>query len=78
MRHDFDGWTKIARLPFPTRDCISVREVWFVSSCHSRQGNSCVRAPLRLRSNLDSQCIRSFVLFRRGHQASSESSFLYR
>jgi len=27
----------------------SVREVWFVSTCHLRQGNSCVRAPLRLR-----------------------------
>jgi len=26
----------------------SVREVWFVSTCHLRQGNSCVRAPLRL------------------------------
>jgi len=31
----------------------SVREIWFVSTCHSRQGNSCVRAPLRSRSNLD-------------------------
>jgi len=27
----------------------SVREVWFVSTCHLRQGNSSVRAPLRLR-----------------------------
>jgi len=27
----------------------SVREIWFVSTCHLRQGNSCVRAPLRLR-----------------------------
>jgi len=33
----------------------SVREIWFVSTCHSRQGNSCVRAPLRSRSNPVSQ-----------------------
>ena len=26
-----------------------VREIWFVSTCHLRQGNSCVRAPLRPR-----------------------------
>jgi len=33
----------------------SVREAWFVSTCHSRQGNSCVRAPLRSRSHLASR-----------------------
>jgi len=31
----------------------AVREIWFVSTCHSRQGISCVRAPLRPRNNLD-------------------------
>jgi len=30
----------------------SEREVWFLSTCYSRQGNPCVRAPLRSRSNL--------------------------
>ena len=34
-----------------------------------------MRAPLRSRRNLDSHCIRSFV-YRRGHHASSESSFV--
>ena len=51
----------------------SVREIWFVSTCYSRQGNSCVRAPLHSRSNLDTHCIRSFV-HRRGHITFSESS----
>ena len=31
----------------------SVREVWFASSCYSRQGNSCARASLCSRSDLD-------------------------
>jgi len=35
------------------------REIWFVSTCHSRQGNSCVRGPLRSRSHLDSHWIRT-------------------
>ena len=29
-----------------------LHEIWFVSSCHSRQRISCVRAPLRSHSNL--------------------------
>ena len=44
----------------------SVREIWFVSTCHSRQGNPCVRSPLRSRSDLDTHCFRSF---RRGQHA---------
>ena len=44
----------------------SVRDVWFASTCHSRQGNSCVHAPLRSRSKLVSLCNRCFV-DRRGH-----------
>ena len=48
----------------------SVREVWFVSTCHSRQGNSCVRAPLRSRSNLIFALLSKFCPFRRGHHVS--------
>jgi len=35
----------------------SVHEVWFVSTCHLRQGNSCVHAPA-FAHDLDSHCIR--------------------
>ena len=50
----------------------SVREVWFVSTCHLRQGNSCVRAPLRLR--MTSIRIAFGFVHRRGHHALRESS----
>jgi len=50
----------------------SVREVWFVSTCHLRQGNSCVRAPLHLR--MASIRIAFGFVHRRGHHAFSESS----
>ena len=36
-------------MPFPYSRLYSVREVWFVSTCHSRQGISCVCVPLRPR-----------------------------
>jgi len=50
----------------------SVREVWFVSTCHLRQGNSCVRAPLRLRMT-SIHIAFGFVHWRR-HHALRESS----
>jgi len=41
-------------LPFPTRDCNPWAAVTsaLYQPCHSRQGNSCVRAPLHSRSYL--------------------------
>ena len=48
---------------------------WKYLTCHSRQGNQCVRAPLRSRRDFVLHCIRSFV-HRRGHHAFRESSFV--
>ena len=44
------GWhSYTVDLPFRIMTCrflLAVREIWFVSTCHSRQGISWVRAPL--------------------------------
>jgi len=71
----------IVNIPFALRIAVSysrlysVGEVWFVTTLHWRQGNSCVRAPQRSRMASILQCIRSFV-HRRGHHAFSESGFV--
>jgi len=58
---------RITNCRFPTRDCIPYGEVWFVSKCHSRQGISCVRVPLRPRKWSRFRILLSkFCPFRRG------------
>ena len=52
---------------------VSVREIWLISTCHSRQGISCARAPLRPRNTSITHCIFGFV-HQRGHHALRESS----
>ena len=60
----YSGFNSHYELPFPYSRLYSVREVWFVSTCHSRQGISCVRAPLRPRKWPRFRiCFRSFVFF---------------